>query len=218
MESIAETKWLLDPMDRAAEILFGLIMALSFTCSISIANSHRTEIRQLLIGAIGCNLAWGFVDATMYLIGVLSQRKRNKMILDAIRNSSETAKARKYIAEALPPLVASVTEKEMLEQIRNRLSLLPAITGNVQLSFRDTKKAIALFSLIFISTFPVVVPYVLIHDTRLALRISNMIAIAMMFLCGWSLARYVGFSKWLMGLAMVFIGIILVAITVALGG
>ena len=64
------TKSLLNPLDRAAEILFGLIMALTFTCSISIANTHTTEVRQLLIAAIGCNLAWGLVDATMYLVGI----------------------------------------------------------------------------------------------------------------------------------------------------
>jgi hypothetical protein len=57
------TKALLNPLDRAAEVLLGLIMALTFTCSISIANTGGTEIRHLLITAIRCNLAWGLVDA-----------------------------------------------------------------------------------------------------------------------------------------------------------
>ena len=35
-------------------ILFGLIMALSFTCSISVANIHRAEIGPTVFGAIGC--------------------------------------------------------------------------------------------------------------------------------------------------------------------
>ena len=38
MEGSTKFKLLLNPMDRVAEILFGLIMALSFTCSIGIAN------------------------------------------------------------------------------------------------------------------------------------------------------------------------------------
>ncbi len=60
MEGGTKFKLLLNPLDRVAEILFGLIMALSFTCSINIATKRPAEIRQLLIGAIGCNLAWGF--------------------------------------------------------------------------------------------------------------------------------------------------------------
>jgi len=75
MEDLSKPKGLLNPVDRVAEILFGLIMALSFTCSVSIANIHRAEIKQLLVGAIGCNLAWGLVDATMYLIGILAEKK-----------------------------------------------------------------------------------------------------------------------------------------------
>ena len=125
MEDITKSKGLLNPMDRVAEILFGLIMALSFTCSISIANIVPTEIRQLLIGAIGCNLAWGIVDATMYLIGVLARKSRNKTIFDSIQNSSETDKAREYISDALPPVVASVIETEELEEIRNKLTGMP---------------------------------------------------------------------------------------------
>jgi VIT1/CCC1 family predicted Fe2+/Mn2+ transporter len=218
MEDITKSKGLLNPMDRAAEILFGLIMALSFTCSISVASIHRAEIRQLVFGAIGCNLAWGLVDATMYLIGVLSQKNRNKMLFESIQNSSETDKARKYISDALPPVVASVIETEGLEQIRNKLMNVTYVSGNVHLTVHDIKKAIALFSLVFISTFPVVVPFAFIHDAKLALRVSNLVAIVMMFLCGWSVAKYVGFSKWKMSTAMILIGIILVAITIALGG
>src|SRR4051812_40018469 len=111
MEEITRSKPLLNPMDRAAEVLFGLIMTLSFTCSISILTTHNTEIRQLLIGAIGCNLAWGLVDATMYLIGLLSIKNRNKKIFDAIRNSSDTDKAKSYISEALPPVIASAIQE-----------------------------------------------------------------------------------------------------------
>lgn len=218
MEDLAKSKSLLNPMDRAAEILFGLIMALTFTCSIGIANKGQTEIRQLLIGAIGCNLAWGLVDATMYLIGVLGRKNRNKIIFNSIQNSSETDKARKYISDALPPMVASAMGSEGLEQIRSQLINLELTTPDVRLTAHDIKKAIALFFLIFISTFPVVIPFVFIHDTKLALRVSNGIAIVMMFLCGWSVAKYVGFSKWIMSVAMTLIGIFLVGVTIALGG
>jgi VIT1/CCC1 family predicted Fe2+/Mn2+ transporter len=218
MEAVTKSQSLLDPMERVAEILFGLIMALGFTCSISIATTHRAEIRELIVGAIGCNLAWGIVDATMYLIGVLAQKNRNKIILDSIQNSSESDKARKLISDALPPILALVTNTDELEQIRNKLINLPHMHGNASLTVLDIKKGIALFSLVFVSTLPVVIPFVLMQDSKLALRASNLVAIVMMFLCGWSVAKYVGFSKWKMSIAMILIGMILVVITIALGG
>lgn len=49
-------------MDRISEVLFGLIMVLTITCWFSIAGAGRTEVRQMLIGAIGCNLARGLIN------------------------------------------------------------------------------------------------------------------------------------------------------------
>ena len=49
----------LDPMERVSEILFGLIMVLTFTCSFSVLRAGREDVREMFIGALGCNLAWG---------------------------------------------------------------------------------------------------------------------------------------------------------------
>ena len=193
-------------------------MTLTFTCSISIASTHQAEIRQLLIGAIGCNLAWGIVDATMYLIGVLAHKSRSKMILQDIQQSTDAGKSHQYISDALPPILASVIENEELEEMRNKLLKIPERRGYVRLTAEDINKAIRLFLLVFISTFPVVLPFIFIRDAGIALRVSNGVAILMMFLCGWSVARYVGFSKWKMGAAMIVLGFMMVAITIALGG
>ena len=53
----------LEPMERISEVLFGLIMVLTYTCSFSVAGAGREEVRTMLIGALGCNLAWGLIDA-----------------------------------------------------------------------------------------------------------------------------------------------------------
>jgi len=64
----------LDPVERLSEVLFGLIMVLSFTCSMSAATAGHEEVRTVVIGAIGCNIAWGLVDAVMYLLAILFER------------------------------------------------------------------------------------------------------------------------------------------------
>ena len=215
---VADSKWLLNPLDRAAEILFGLIMVLTFTCSISVANAHLIDVSRLLAVAVGCNIAWGLVDASMHLIQVLAQRNRNKAIFEHVRNLGQTEEARKHIAGALPPLIASVVGNETLDQIKEKLASLPYKSERVKLTFLDLKTAFAIFLTVFVSTLPVVLPFLIVKDTLIALRISNAVAVVMMFLCGWSVARYVGFNKWLMSAAMVGLGVILVGVTISLGG
>ena len=47
----------LDPIDRISEVLFGLIMVLTVTSSVSAATEVHRSVRTMLIGASGCNLA-----------------------------------------------------------------------------------------------------------------------------------------------------------------
>jgi hypothetical protein len=217
MEGSDKSMRLLTPTERVAEILFGLIMTLTFTCSISIADAGRMEIRQLLIGAVSCNLAWGIVDGIMYLTDVLVQKNRDKRIFDAVKNSSVEI-ARKWLADSLPPIVSSVMQPKEFDEIRRKLADLPVIAVRPRLGIQDILKAIGILLLVFLSTFPVAVPFIFIHDSRLALRVSNLVAIVLMFFCGWTVARYAGINKWLMGLAMILIGSLLVVVTLLLGG
>jgi VIT1/CCC1 family predicted Fe2+/Mn2+ transporter len=70
----------------------------------------------------------------------------------------------------------------------------------------------------FLSTFPVVIPFLLVSDARLALRVSYAVAIVMLFGCGYVFGIHSGLRPWAAGLAMVAVGSTLVGIAVALGG
>jgi VIT family len=207
----------LDPVDRTSEVLFGLIMVLTFTCSISAGESGQQEVRAMLVGAISCNLAWGFVDAIMYLMANLTQRGRSFQTLRSIQQTKSPEDAYRIIREALPPVVASVLKSQELEAMRNQLIAMPEPPRN-RLNKEDWVGAIGIFLLVFLSTFPVIIPFFFVKDPRLALRISNGVAIVLLFLCGYSLGRYAGDKSWKPGLAMVIVGVLLVAITMALGG
>jgi VIT1/CCC1 family predicted Fe2+/Mn2+ transporter len=82
----------------------------------------------------------------------------------------------------------------------------------------DLVGAAAVFLLVFLSTFPIIVPFIVMRDTARALRTSNAIAIAMLFVAGWRLGTYAGVSGLRIGLTMVGLGVVLVAIAIALGG
>ena len=83
---------------------------------------------------------------------------------------------------------------------------------------RDFLGAVGVFLLVFLSTFPVVIPFLVLSDLSSAFQASSAVAALMLFGTGWSLGRYAGRPGWRAGLGMVAIGVGLVALTVALGG
>jgi hypothetical protein len=65
----------LDPGERLGEILFGLIMVLTFTATARAALGDNPDSgRQLLIAALGCNIAWGIIDGGMYIMAAMLAR------------------------------------------------------------------------------------------------------------------------------------------------
>jgi hypothetical protein len=208
----------LEPMDRISEVLFGLIMVLTYTSTLSVITADRIQIRTMLIGALGCNLAWGIIDAGMYLMARLHEQGRSILTLRAAREGVDAGAARNVIADALPPLLASVLAQEQLEAMRQKLRQLPDPPARPSLTKKDWIGAVSVCLLVFLSTFPVAIPFMLTSDARLALRVSNAVAIVMLFLCGYLFGRHTGLRPWATGLCSVAIGSVLVIVAIALGG
>jgi hypothetical protein len=123
--STESSRRVLQPIERISEVLFGLIMVLTITCSFSIAEADRKNVRAMLLGALGCNLAWGIIDGFMYLMACFSSRGQNISKLRALRKSRTSGEANQIIGEALPPLVMSVLTQPELDSLRQRLNGLP---------------------------------------------------------------------------------------------
>ena len=208
----------LDPVYRSSEVIFGLLMAMSFIGSISVATDGQEEVRTLLVAALGCNLAWGLVDAVMLLVAVKTEKRRNRMLLEKLHGSNDTAAGQALVANELSiPLAASLGEQG-LEQMRQRLAAVPLALSPARINGRDLIDAFDIFMLVVLSTFPVVVPFMLTDDTARALLLSRLVALATLFIAGAILARYSSGNIWLNGLLMAAIGAGLMAAIMALGG
>ena len=216
--TMKKSRRVLAPIERFSEILFGLIMVLTFTGSLSAAESGRSEVRTMLIGALGCNLAWGIIDAIFYLMNTLGERGHGAVALRLLRATTDPAKAHALIADELPPGLASALHPEDLETLRQRLTAMPEPPARVPFERDDFRGALGVFLLVFLSTFPVAIPFLVMTDAMRALRISNAIAIVLLFVGGYKLASYSGSPPWRLGLVMVGIGVALVGLTIALGG
>jgi len=208
----------LDPVDRVAEVLFGLIMVLTFTGSLSVAEAGRDDVRAMLVGALGCNLAWGVIDAILYLMGCLAERSRQLMTFRAVRTAASPERARALLADALPPAVASILEPAELEAMRARLTQLPEPPARARMTGEDWRGAAGVFLLVFLSTFPVVIPFIVMRSAMPAMRVSNAIAVAMLFMTGYAYGRLIEQRPIRTGISMVALGSALVGITMALGG
>jgi hypothetical protein len=212
------TARVLDPVARISEILFGLIMALTFTGALSAATAGREEIWGLLVGMIGCNIAWGLVDAVMFLMQTLTERGHGLLTLRAVHDATDAREAHRIIAGAMPPVIRPLLAPEAYEGVRRRLLQLRDLPQRRTLTATDWLGALAVFLLVCLSTFPLVIPFIVFREAHLAIRVSNLVATVMLFLCGYWLARHAGYHPWRTGLGFVLFAAVLVAITIALGG
>jgi hypothetical protein len=208
----------LDPIDRVSETLFGLFMVLSFTGALSVATTGEKEVREMLMAAIGCNIAWGFVDGVMYVLRNLVTRARQHRLWNMVLSEKRAEAAHALIADEFGGLAAAL-DNSVLERTRQWILAQPRSTvPPARLTARDLTGAVAVFLLVFASTFPPVLPFVIFDDLHRAMRVSAALAIAMMFVCGWQWARLSGLRPWRSGTVMVVLGVTVEAAIIALGG
>lgn len=210
-------KRVLDPVDRFSEILFGLVMVLTFTSTLSVANSGQKDVRDMLVAALGCNVAWGLVDGVMYVLTSMAERARRALVLRGIRGADPAA-ARAIVLGALPEGVASVTDDGDADRMVARVRALPEPPRRASITVGDLRGAIGSCFLVVAATFPPTIPFLLVEDAVRAQRISSAVAVASLFLAGYSLGKATGLGPKLLGFSMVVLGGALVGLTVVLGG
>lgn len=209
---------MLDPVERLSEILFGLIMAMTFTGAIRAAQAEREDLREILIGAIGCNLAWGIVDAVMYVMTELVGRGHVKRSLRALRQARTADDVRDAIDDVLPDSAIAAMKPGDYEALRRWIESVPP-DAHRSMTARTWKGAFYVFLLVTLSTFPVVIPLLLFRDdAQFALRASHGVAVAMLFGIGSALGKRAGMKPWITGVSLALIGVLLAGLTILLGG
>ena len=215
---LSESRRILDPGELAAEILFGVIMTMTFTGTLSVADAGRDDVHAMFIGALGCNIAWGIIDGILYLMGCRAERSGELRMFRAVRDAPAPEQGRASVAEALPPLVASLLREDEFESLRQRLAAVPEPARHDRLTRRDWLGALAVCLLVVFTTFPLALPFLLLDHVGPAMRVSNAIALAMLFLAGMVYARSTGGPPLRVGLGMASLGLVLAVMTIALGG
>ena len=212
----------LDPASRLGEILFGFIMVLTvtLTAGFSVADGKR-GVRQLLLAAIGANVAWGIIDAAMYIMNSMVVHRGKIRLVEAVQRAPDQERALVLIKDRVEPELQELLGPEKSEAFRR--SVLKHILGariakRRILTREDFYGALASFWLVFVSCLPATIPFVFFGDPQVALRVSNFFLIAGLFYVGQKWADYAGKNRVAVGLAMVGVGLILVGVAILLGG
>jgi hypothetical protein len=207
----------LSPFERASESVFGILMAISVTAAFEITVGKDIDTRELMIAALGCNLAWGLIDGVMYLLHQQFERFRNHRTALQLRAATSDDELRSLLMDAAPPVVGEAYTADGLARIRQKAQAYSAARPPFWPA-QELVVAGLITLIVFGSTFPLVIPFMLMQDPWLAMRISHGVAIAMLFWLGWGLGRWSGASPFGAGVVFAAVGTVLAVACVALGG
>lgn len=211
----------LEPGESLAEILFGLIMTLTFTLGAGLIIQEGPDaVRELLIATIGCNIAWGVIDGMLYIAGQVFERGRLKKVGLAIRAAPDEQRAALVVDDELDELLGMVVDESERRELCVKMArhVRASTPKAIGLKVADLKGAVASFWLVFFASLPAALPFMFIDDATTALRTSNAVLIGLLFFAGYLWARYTALRPWVTGLTLMFGGLAMVALSIALGG
>lgn len=211
----------IDADERIGELLFGLIMVLTFTLGAGVELAgDREATRELLIAALGCNTAWGVIDAALYLMNRLSERGRLYRLVKSIQTAPDREHALAMVARELDARIPAMVGPQLRAALDDELlaRLRTSTIERTRIGADDLRAGFVVFLIVFVTALPAVVPFLLFRDAQIALRASNVVLICLLFFAGFRWAEYTGASRWGMGLTMLLLGVSLVVVAIALGG
>jgi hypothetical protein len=210
----------LDPGETLGELMFGIIMVLTFTMGARLLTDELTA-RELVIAALGCNIAWGIIDAVLFLLGTLYYRSQRLRLFRTLREARSDTEALKTIEEAFgledrPFVVRPADRGQFYQSIL--LLTAQAVPARVALTPQDYVNAFVIFVLVSATAVPGVIPFFVFKDVHVALRISNFVLILLLFIVGYRWAQYTDAVPWQVGLGVTLLGVSMVCVAIALGG
>jgi len=208
--------------DRLVEVLCGVIMVLVMIgyLRLSLMGEDHIELkRTMILIPLGCNAAWGIIDGIMYVLTDLIER--GKIYRLSIKTKKDQEEIKSSIEDELSSTVVDVLEEEEKEKISDEI-LKRVNPSDIEKPEGITKKDLVVILFTFLTVFstaiPLIIPFIIFDDIILAIRISFAIGIAILFSIGLFWGKYASRNKIRSALAIVTIGIIVVGITIALGG
>jgi hypothetical protein len=211
----------LDPTDCLAELLVGVVLALTITLGASLVVGKAPEsTKHLMLAILGCNLAWGLIDGAIHLMSCMLDRSRKTRLIQSVRNAEGPAEAIAIVEREFDSRLESFTTQE--ERARLYQTVLERLDGipeeRPSLMKEDLLGAASVFCAVVFCAIPALAPFLVFRDRFVALRVSNVLLLTLLFLAGFRHARATLGNPWVVSFGLLAAGCVLVAATIALGG
>jgi VIT1/CCC1 family predicted Fe2+/Mn2+ transporter len=210
----------LDPAERMTELLFGLIMTLTFTLGAGlIVKEGPDATRELLFGVIGCNLAWGLIDGLFYLFNAMFARGAHNRAIRLYQQQGRDALGARitdYVEETFGAWITPATREALKQDLKANIER--SAPRPVSWQAGDFKGALASFVLVASTSLPALLPFLVIGDRTTALRVSNGLMILLVYVIGYLWAASIDAPRHRTALSMAILCVVVVGVTVALGG
>ncbi len=210
-----ESVRVLSPVERLNELLYGILVVLTFTGTLRIALKKGASLKTQLWAAVGCCLAWAIVDGAMYVFQRVASRNRSLRLLRDLRE--EPAEAPRILAEAVPAVLVERLSPDDWTRMAKALEDMP-LPPRAHVQRDDLLGGIAIFLIATMGLLPLVAPFALLGDVRLAQFVSNGIALVLMFVIGLKHAKETDENPVVVAFQFLAFGVVLVGVTLALGG
>ena len=210
----------LTPSERLSEALYSLILVLTVISAIeiTIARDQQTSSTILFV-ALGASVAWGMVDAVVYVLTGLHKRNHHVRVVSRIKKRPK-ADAIRQIDDELEDSLIGVLDKEERDRIAEQVfaTMHDATPLRQGVTKDDVLGGIASFLISFIIVLPPLMPFILNLPLDYAIRLSNVIAVAMLFIVGYVSGGLGGMNRIRWALTITVLGVIIVLVTILLGG
>ena len=217
---------LLDPIDTLAEIIFSVLILLTFTLAFRIFMLDGRPItadyiNDLIWAALGATVAWGIIDGIMYaLIEVLGRSERHRLLwhIQAANTPQEAIEAIGGEFDfILEPITGEGQRQILYQDILDHLH--DSRPRSIGLKREDLTGGLASVLIAVLAVAPSFLPlFIFRNDYALAIRLSNLVSFVVLFAAGYEWGRYTGMNRWRTGLLVTAVGALLVAVAIPLGG
>jgi hypothetical protein len=213
----------LSEADVQVEMLCGVIMVLVLIgyLKLSLAQDDIEFKKLMMLVPLGCNAAWGIIDGIMYVLVNLRERGNKSKLLSLIKSAKNQTDAmalvRKEFGFAFFDLLNQDTQKNIYEEILKGVTNATIVKPK-GISKNDLRLVLKTFLIVLSSGVPIVIPFFFLNDVWLAIRISHIIGLVMLFCIGYWWAKFASRHRIRSAIGLTILGVVIVGMTELLHG
>ena len=128
---------------------------------------------SLLFAAIGCNIAWGIIDAVMYIVNCITVRSGKVRLVKAVRRSPDGQAALALIQDEIEPELQEASYSRGCRSVEPICpeTYCPGTARKDHFDERRPLRRMACFWLVFVSCLPAAIPFLIFSQPHFALRV-----------------------------------------------